>query len=75
MTREQMCKYKFRAYMSIDFNHSQLAEPTACMLVSINYDTEIMILRPLPTDNPYEQNEFPAHISHCELSRPTLKIL
>lgn len=73
MTREKFVKYKFKAYMSIDFKHPGLSYSVECMLIGINYDTEILLLRSFK-DNPFENDEFPAHISHCELTRPKLKL-
>jgi len=75
MTREVLIKRKITGYMLIDFKHAETPVTTEVMLVAVNYDTEILTLRPFPDSNPFEQDEFPAHISMCEFSRYKLKLI
>lgn len=73
MTREKFVTYKFKAYQLIDFKHRNLDKVVECMLVSVDFDTEIIMLRPFPNANLFKE-DFPAHISSCELTRPKLKV-
>lgn len=73
MTREKFVKYKFQAYERIDYVPNKGDEPIEMMLVSVNYDTEFLTLRPFP-DGFYEQEDYNVHISFCEKSRPKLKL-
>lgn len=73
MTREQFVKYKFKGYQLIAFKHKQMDEPVDCMLVGVDFDTEILTLRQFP-DGPFVKDDFQAHISMCELARPRLKL-
>lgn len=45
MTRDKLCKLRFKAYMIIDFKHYQIPQPIECMLEAVNFDTEIMMLK------------------------------
>jgi hypothetical protein len=74
MTRQQFLKKSFKGYALIDFKHSNLTEPVECLLCGVNYDTEILTLRPLIPDHPFDKDEFHVHISQCEMGRPKLKL-
>ena len=74
MTREQFVNKKFKGYMLIDFKHPEVGVHE-CMLCGVNYDTEMLFLRPFPGMNPFEEEEFWVHISSCEVSRPQLKVI
>jgi len=71
MTREQFVKYKFRAYMRIDYKHPRLEEPIEYILVAIDFDNETMTLTSAYSN--YEDKELVTTISHCFLPRFTIK--
>lgn len=71
MTREQMCKLKWKAYESIDVMLE--GHFVACMLLSINFDTEIVTAKPFDTDF-YEEDEVQVRIKHIRKSYPKLKV-
>ena len=67
MTREEMIKRSWKPYMSIDYKHPRMKEPIQCMLVSINFDDEVMELQPYD-DNYYAQSFFSA-IQNCSIPK------
>ena len=66
MTREQFVKYKFRAYMQIEYKHPRMKESIRCLLTAINFDNETMTLCAMNTDY-YTEDGFDAPIQHCSL--------
>lgn len=74
MEREDFVKKRFKAYQLIEFQHAHMPDPVECMLVAVNFDTEILTLRPFPDSNPFEQDEFPVHISQCKIAGHKLKV-
>lgn len=66
MTREEMCKLKFKAYMSIEYKDYGMTHPAECLLSAVDFDAEQMKLTPL--NDFYEQREFWGHIQFCSLS-------
>lgn len=70
MTRDQFVKYKFRAYMPIDYRHQRIEEPIPCMLLACDFDNNTMTLSSLNPD--YEDKEFVTSIDYCFLSKFTV---
>ena len=56
MTREQLVKYRFKAYMQIDYKHIRMENPIRCMLVSVDFDNNVMTICPIDPD--YENKDF-----------------
>ena len=71
MTREQFCKYKFRAYMQIDYKPPRMEESVRCMLVAVDFDNEIMTLSSTEID--CENDNFIVNIKYCFLPRFIIK--
>lgn len=67
MTREEMVKIRFKAYMTIDYKDHGMKHSAECLLSSIDFDSEILKLTPL--NDFYEQNEFWGHIQFCSISK------
>lgn len=67
MTREEMIKRSWKPYMGIDYKHPRMDEPIQCMLISINFDDEVMELQPYD-DNYYAQSFFSA-IQNCSIPK------
>jgi len=63
MTREELIKYRFKAYMEIDYRHLRMEEPIRCMLVSVNFDDNVMIVCPIDPD--YENKDFTTSTDYC----------
>jgi hypothetical protein len=76
MKREDFVKKNFKAYQLIEFIEPYTDEIIECMLVSINFDTEILMLRPFPTETRFINNDdFHVHISQCRIAGRKLKPL
>ena len=76
MKREDFVKKKFQAYQLIEFIEPYTEEIVECMLISVNFDTEILVLRPFPTETRFINNDdFPVHISQCRIAGRKLKTL
>lgn len=73
MEREDFMKKRFKAYQLIEFQHRDMEHPIECMLVAVNFDTEILTLRPFPDHNPFDLDEFHVHISQCKIAGFKLK--
>jgi hypothetical protein len=80
MTREQLVKYKFKAYMPIDYRHPRPIEGAndvvSCLLISVDFDNETFRLQVL--DDDFYAAELITHISFCELPKktpPPLKVI
>jgi hypothetical protein len=74
MKREDFVKRKFYGYQLIEYIEPYTDEIVECMLVSVNFDTEILVLRPFPTETRFINNDdFPVHISQCRIARHNLK--
>lgn len=67
MTREEMVKTKWKAYMTIEYKDAGMQQSAACLLSSIDFDAEILTLTPL--DNFYATTEFQANLQFCSLSQ------
>lgn len=73
MEREDFVKKKFKAYQLIDYYNRGMDRPVECMLIAINFDTEILTLRTFPNDSPFTDEEFTVHISQCKIAGHKLK--
>lgn len=62
-----MCKTKWKAYMTVEYQDHGMKHPAQCLLSAIDFDSEILTLTPL--DDFYEQREFSAHIQFCSFSK------
>lgn len=60
--------------MEVMFKTELLAYPTPCMVISINFETEVAILQPFP-DGYLEEEQFPVSINFIELPKPKLRAL
>ena len=67
MTREEMIKIKWHAYMSIDYQDQGMKFPAECLLTAVDFDAELLTLTPL--NDFYEQRQFPAAIQFCTVSK------
>lgn len=67
MTREEMVKIRWKAYMTIEYQDRGMKFPAACLLSAIDFDAELLTLTPL--DDFYLQKEFQGHIQFCSLSK------
>lgn len=67
MTREEMVKIKWKAYMTVEYQDRGMKHPAQCLLSAIDFDAELLTLTPL--DDFYEQREFQGHIQFCSLSK------
>lgn len=67
MSREEMVKRSWKPYMMIEYKHTRMMEGIRCMLISINFDDEIMELQPIG-DNYYSQSFF-SSIQNCSLPK------
>jgi len=66
MTREEMLKQSWKAYMEINYKHPRMKEPILCLLVQIDFDDESMTLQPL-FGKKYINEDFIANINHCSI--------
>lgn len=74
MKREDFVKKKFQAYQLIEYIEAYTDEIVECMLVSVNFDTEIMVLRPFPNETRFIDNDdFSVHIHQCRIAGRKLK--
>jgi hypothetical protein len=71
MIRDQFIKYKFKAYMQIDYKSPRMEEPIRCMLIAIDFDNEVMTLTPIDYD--YENDNFNTTILYCFL--PKMRVI
>ena len=67
MNREEMIKRCWKPYMEIMYKHPRMEDGISCMLISINFDDEVMELQPYD-DNNYLQSFFSA-IQNCSISK------
>lgn len=67
MTREEMVKIKWKAYMTVEYQDKGMKHPAACLLSGIDFDAELLTLTPIDTF--YKQEEIYAPIQFCSLSK------
>lgn len=67
MTREEMVKIKWKAYMTIEYQDKGMKHAAECLLSAIDFDAELLTLTPM--NDFYEQKEFMAPIQFCSLSK------
>lgn len=72
MTREEMLKISWRAYMEIYYKHPRSVQPTLCLLVEIDFDEETLTLQPLHGSE-YVSKDFYAAIQHCSIPPKKMK--
>jgi len=60
-------KIKWKPYMGIDYKNPRMKESIYCMLISINFDDEILELHPIG-DNYYQQSFF-SSIQNCSIAK------
>lgn len=65
MTREKMLKVPWKAYMKITYKTDHMEREADCMLLSIDFENELMEL--VPFDKAHEEYSFTANIKYCEL--------
>lgn len=78
MTRKEFIKRKWSAYQEIDYKNSRNGYVIACLLVQVDFDTELMKLQIIDkswaeVNNPTETDFF-AHIKDCEIARKRLRL-
>lgn len=71
MSREEMLKVNWKAYMEIHYKHPRMNEPLLCLLVEIDFDEESLTLQPLFGED-YINKDFYAGIQFCSI--PTRKM-
>jgi len=74
MTREQMIKTNWKPYMKIEFKTSSMDNPIICILLAINFESEILTILPVDTET-YEPDEVFMPIQYISLPRPTPRLL
>ena len=67
MTREEMVGRSFKTYMIIEYKDEGMKHSAECLLISIDFDAELLKLCPL--NDFYEQKEFFANLKFCEFSK------
>ena len=80
MTRENFVKHRFRAYEIVRYKNDRMRNwddglgiDIECMVCSVNFDEETMLLQPL--QDILTVREFVAHIQNIEFPRRKLKIV
>ncbi len=71
MTREEFVKQKFKAYQEILYTNRRTFEQVDMLLVSIDFDTEVMKLIPTCPEL-YEEKEYYIHIGELSIPRRSL---
>lgn len=69
MTREQMIKTNWKPYMKIEFKTLSMENPIICILLAINFESEILTLLPVDTET-YEPDEVFMSIQYIFIPRP-----
>lgn len=73
-----MVKRKFKAYQLIEYipygHDLETYESIECMLIAVDFDRELFVLRPFPTETRLiNTDDFYVHISQCRISGHKLK--
>ena len=74
MERDKICKIQWRAFMHVIYNTPRMVVPCDCMVVSINFDDETAILRPIDKEMYIDEDIF-ANLKYVELPRPKPRLL
>lgn len=69
MTREQMVKIAFKPYMRLEYKTDRMEFPILCMLIGVDFDTELFKLCPLDTEM-YEAVDVWIPVQHVYIPRP-----
>ena len=69
-----MSKVNWRAFMVVVYKEPRMEYECEAMVVSINFDGELLLLRPIG-ESPYIQEDFWANLKYVELPKPKLRVL
>lgn len=69
MTREQMIKTNWKPYMKLEFKTSSMENPIICILLAINFESEILTILPVDTET-YEPDEVFMPIQYIFIPQP-----
>jgi len=72
MTRDEMLKINWKAYMEINYTHPRMKQPILCLLVEIDFDEESLTLQPI-VNYEYKAKEFIANINHCSIPKKKIQ--
>lgn len=71
MTREELMKRSWKAYQEINYQPPRMDIPVPCLLVSVDFDGEMMCLQPIPSM--YAKDDFWANTLHCFVSKKKME--
>jgi len=74
MTREQMIKTNWKPYMKLEFKTSSMENPIMCILLAINFESEILTMLPVDTET-YEPDEVFMPIQYIFIPKPKPRLL
>lgn len=69
MTREQMIKVAWKPYMEVEYKTERMEFPIICMLLAVDFDTEVFKLSPIDTEQ-YEPDDVYISVQHIFIPRP-----
>lgn len=72
MTRKELMKRSWKAYQEIHYQAPRMDNPIPCLLVSVDFDGEIMCLQPMPSM--YKKDDFFANTTHCFVPKKKMEV-
>ena len=67
MTREELIKRSWKAFQVIEYMVPRMDKPAECLLLSVQFDDELMVLQPL--DPQFKKDDFIASIKYCSVPK------
>lgn len=74
MTREELVKYKFKAYQTLEYTNPRNGAVIEFMLIAVDFDIECFKVVPIDLDE-YDENEVWIPAKYCKIPRRKLMVV